>query len=254
MNRNYGSPQAGGSAPGPKSRLNHASVLRRIGAYLIDYILLSIVAGIFTGAMLASGAIQFPLDNIEDISLWGIYLTTFFLVNFGFVVLLYLAYFTYFESENGEGATLGKRLLDLKVVNEYGKEIDTGKSFLRNLARLLWFIPFVSWVFWLIDVFLVADKNQRIGDMIADSYVAKEEYGSIYQTRYGTPTGKPEQTQGFGGYDRGYQTSEPPQQRSEQPPPPPPPEEEKNCKNCGCKMRYIREYDRWYCDNCQKYE
>lgn len=43
------------------------------------------------------------------------------------------------------------------------------------------------------------------------------------------------------------------------PPPPPPPRQEPSrqqkleCKRCGKEMRYIVDYGRWYCDNCQEY-
>lgn len=28
---------------------------------------------------------------------------------------------------------------------------------------------------------------------------------------------------------------------------------EQNCNRCGLKIRYIQEYQRWYCDNCKQY-
>ena len=38
------------------------------------------------------------------------------------------------------------------------------------------------------------------------------------------------------------------------PPPPPPKEEEDSCPDCGSEMRYIDQYDRWYCDDCREYK
>jgi len=42
----------------------------------------------------------------------------------------------------------------------------------------------------------------------------------------------------------------------QQTPPPPPPQEEnqKVCPDCDGKLRFIEQYDRWYCDSCQKYK
>ncbi len=42
----------------------------------------------------------------------------------------------------------------------------------------------------------------------------------------------------------------------QQTPPPPPPSEnnENSCPDCDEEMRYIDQYDRWYCDNCQQYK
>ena len=36
--------------------------------------------------------------------------------------------------------------------------------------------------------------------------------------------------------------------------PVPPKKKKEYCKNCNNEMRYIPEYDQWYCDNCQKYQ
>ena len=37
------------------------------------------------------------------------------------------------------------------------------------------------------------------------------------------------------------------------PPPPPPTQQVTYCTTCGKSMRFIEQYQRWYCDNCQKY-
>jgi len=37
-------------------------------------------------------------------------------------------------------------------------------------------------------------------------------------------------------------------------PPPPSQKPSKNCSDCGGQMRYIEEYDRWYCDSCEEYK
>lgn len=43
------------------------------------------------------------------------------------------------------------------------------------------------------------------------------------------------------------QTQQPPQQQQTQQP-------DNTCPDCSSEMRYIDEYDRWYCDNCQDYK
>ncbi len=59
------------------------------------------------------------------------------------------------------------------------------------------------------------------------------------------------------------QPSQPDQQSYAQQPPPPSgtvsnqstqPQAGKACPSCKSPMRYIQQYDSWYCDNCQKYE
>jgi hypothetical protein len=37
------------------------------------------------------------------------------------------------------------------------------------------------------------------------------------------------------------------------PPPPPPPGTAQTCPTCGSALRYIEQYQRWYCDNEKKY-
>ncbi len=47
--------------------------------------------------------------------------------------------------------------------------------------------------------------------------------------------------------EQGPQQQQAPQQQ-------PPQEAGENCPDCGQQMRYIDDYDRWYCDNCQEYK
>ncbi len=48
------------------------------------------------------------------------------------------------------------------------------------------------------------------------------------------------------------QQQQPPQQQQE--PPQQQQQQAKQCSDCASEMRYIDEYDRWYCDNCQEYK
>ena len=43
------------------------------------------------------------------------------------------------------------------------------------------------------------------------------------------------------------------QQSTQQATPPPQEEGRKVCQTCGNEARWIEEYNRYYCDNCQKY-
>ena len=48
----------------------------------------------------------------------------------------------------------------------------------------------------------------------------------------------------------------PPQQPQYQQaaPPPVPAQQQYNCAECGAPMRYIQNYQRWYCDHCGRYQ
>jgi len=49
-------------------------------------------------------------------------------------------------------------------------------------------------------------------------------------------------------------TSAQPSQQQQRQPPPPSNQTVKNCQDCGGQMRYIEEYNRWYCDGCEEYK
>jgi len=59
------------------------------------------------------------------------------------------------------------------------------------------------------------------------------------------------------GWEEPQQSGEQPDQAEstrEQPTPGVAEETTRNCSTCGEELRYIEDYDRWYCDDCQKYD
>ncbi len=228
MRQDYGYQQDRGyqTPPGTRRELNHASVLRRIGAYIIDGLLIGAINGLIIMAGLFTGFMTLPDTTDPTTSMTGIYFSTFYLLSILLSILITLGYFTYFESRSGGGATLAKRLLSLQVVNEHGRNVSGTKSFIRNIARLLWNLPCIGFVILIIDVILVATNDQRIGDKLAGTYVVEEENGSIYkytrqgpgpqgfqdQGQYQRPQGRPRRP------SQQQQTRQPPQRSSQQPP------------------------------------
>jgi uncharacterized RDD family membrane protein YckC len=84
--------------------------------------------------------------------------------------LLWLLYFTYFEATSGQ--TLGKQLMNIRVVDEITlQHLDFGRSLVRNILRIIDWLPFL----YLIGFILIAtnERKQRIGDMAARSIVVK---------------------------------------------------------------------------------
>lgn len=57
---------------------------------------------------------------------------------------------------------------------------------------------------------------------------------------------QPQQQQGWGQTPPTSQQQQPKQQQSQQ--------QQNNCPTCGGQLRYIQEYNRWYCDSCQEYK
>jgi len=181
------------------SRFNYASTLRRIGAYIIDMILLLILTFLLFLVFFFSGFVSWEiLVEGEPTSLFPGFFFPFYLV--GISSIIDLIYFTILESKKGWGATIGKKVLDIKVIDEYGRKIDLGTSFVRNIARLLWQIPCIGFIILIIDVVLMADSDQRIGDRLASTYVVKESSIPRDYPDHGTFQNYPQQHQ----WDRSY--------------------------------------------------
>jgi uncharacterized RDD family membrane protein YckC len=79
-----------------------------------------------------------------------------------------LAY--YIVMEKAWGATLGKRVMGLKVVKESGEALDWQASIVRNLLRII-----DGFFFYLVGAIVVwvSKKKQRLGDMAAHTFVVK---------------------------------------------------------------------------------
>ncbi len=84
----------------------------------------------------------------------------------------FISYFTVFESKNIWGASPGKRLLKIKVIDEEGDHLSLKKSFLRNVTKYLLRIPIVGVVFGFLELGLIFFFFRRSGDFIVNSRVA----------------------------------------------------------------------------------
>lgn len=118
----------------------------RVGAIIIDWILVSLVVGVIT-----------TIFNVGAI---------------GFVVIaiaLYLAYFMVAEAKWGQ--TPGKVALGIRVVSEDGTPISDGQALSRNLWR---FIDGIG--YYLVGFVFAAssNQNQRLGDRRADTLVVRD--------------------------------------------------------------------------------
>lgn len=122
----------------------------RVGAVIIDAILVTVVAGSIAGLVSANPVRSASLSS-------------------GLGAVLTFAYFTYMEGTYGQ--TFGKKLLSIVVVTEDGGPCETGDALIRNLLRFVDALP----VFYLLGVIviLVSDEDQRLGDLAADTVVAR---------------------------------------------------------------------------------
>ena len=122
----------------------------RFLALLIDAIIVGVVIGVLTGI----GAATRDAALISIFSLIG--------------SLLAILYF--FVLEATMGATLGKRLMGLRVVKEDGSPISWTESIIRNLLRI------VDGLFgYLVGAIIVwnTQRRQRLGDIVAHTVVVK---------------------------------------------------------------------------------
>ena len=133
-------------------------VVRRGIAFLVDFIFLSLF--FFPATYLYSGKwVMGPEEH-----LWGI--SDPICVVFLFVIF---AYFILMEAY--AGWTVGKLLLDLKVVDGKGNKIGFLKSAVRNLFRLVDGLP----AFNILGITLIAvsPNGQRLGDNVARTFVVR---------------------------------------------------------------------------------
>ena len=122
----------------------------RVGAVVVDAVLVGIVAGSVAGLFAAS-----PVRSAS--------------VSSGLGAVFTFAYFTYMEATYGQ--TLGKKLLGIVVVTKGGGPCETGDAVVRNLLRFVDALPFAYLLGGI--VLLVSDDDQRLGDLAADTVVAR---------------------------------------------------------------------------------
>jgi uncharacterized RDD family membrane protein YckC len=130
----YGQPQ-----------LQYVGVGLRFLAYLIDSIIIGVVAGILSVIFRNSPGLSGGVTG-----------------------LLALAYFIVLEAT--QGATLGKMALGLRVVKTDGSPISWAESLIRNLLRII-----DSLVFYLVGAILIwtSPLKQRLGDRAARTVVVR---------------------------------------------------------------------------------
>lgn len=143
-------PGEGGGAPST----SYASLGARIGARLLDVLLIGIPASIILGILGVGG------------------------IGVGIVVsLLWFGYFVWFESN--QGATVGKKILDMRVVGSDGSHPAVDVAAKRNVWMLLGIIPVVGGLLSLIAVIVIIvtisqnEENRGYHDTFAGTAVLR---------------------------------------------------------------------------------
>ncbi|QOD60771.1 RDD family protein [Polaribacter haliotis] len=137
------------------ARFEKASIGRRIGASIIDFIiyyLIGVILGLF-------------FDTQDD----GIF--SYNLEGIGAIISFCFMFFLWPISEGIWGQTIGKRFVDIKVVTKKNEPINVGQAFIRFFLGIIDFFLLIG-----IIVAAVNKDNQRIGDAAAGTFVVKSKY------------------------------------------------------------------------------
>ncbi len=144
------------------SRGNRAGIGRRMAALAIDTLIVAVVV------VPIGYVIQRVLEDLTNDGVGWMSASS-------LSMLLYLAYFTLLEGQSG--ATVGKRMLSLRVQRLHGGQCTMRESLIRNSLRVIdgfpfFFAPGVPPLYLAGGVFIMySPHRQRIGDWAADTVV-----------------------------------------------------------------------------------
>lgn len=135
----------------------------RVGAYLIDYVILQIASTVVMVVVMGSvggfSAGVAPDDTVLTGAVVGMYLV---------VIVGNWLYYAILESSSWQG-TVGKKAVGLVVADGNGERISflraTGRFFAKIISSLILFVGYmmVGWT----------ERKQGLHDMMADTYVYK---------------------------------------------------------------------------------
>lgn len=131
----------------------------RVGAYIIDYIVLQIVSVVLM--MIVFGGLSLAQGN-EDAMTGG--MIGFYVVS----LIINWLYSAILESSEWQG-TIGKKAVGLIVVNEAGERIGFGRATGRYFAKI------ISGLILLIGFFMIGwtERKQGLHDIMASTFVLK---------------------------------------------------------------------------------
>jgi uncharacterized RDD family membrane protein YckC len=143
------------------SSLENAGIALRFVAVLLDAVIVFFPLGIVVGLMTGGGYAERGQGyanagiNVGDNAFW---------------LLLALGLGYYIVCEAATGATLGKRMVGIRVVDEDGDRVTLGAAVVRNLLRLVdaLFFYLVGFLF-----ALTSTRGQRLGDRAAHTVVVR---------------------------------------------------------------------------------
>jgi len=150
--------------------MQYAGFWIRVGAYLIDWIILIVVISVLQGVTGINMGANYSASMGDLAAAGGT--TQSSLLGTLVSLVIYLAYFAGLESSSWQ-ATVGKKALGLIVVDTSGNRISLGRAVGRFFAKIL------SGAILLIGYIMVGftEKKQGLHDMLASTLVVKGKPG-----------------------------------------------------------------------------
>ena len=144
---------------------------RRVAAFILDGIIVGVVNFALLIVVAAAGGTAETSGSSFSVNVEGGVAALYYLLAFA----ISIGYFVVWQGRSG--ATVGKRVMDLRLVKDDGSEEPPGPG--RALARWLlfvadgfpYFIPYLTGFI----VALASKRNQRIGDMVASTLVIRRD-------------------------------------------------------------------------------
>lgn len=137
----------------------------RATAQIIDWLIIVLLNLIISLSLITIPKKIFGMDEVSNLVIALIIIISF---------LLYWGYFTLFEFYSS-GRTPGKMLVGLRVIQDNGQTITFLSSIIRNLLRIVDFLPSL----YLLGIAMIFfhSKHKRIGDLTAGTIVVYERKG-----------------------------------------------------------------------------
>ena len=143
----------------------YADLVQRIVAAIIDGMIMGMAIATLSVILMFTG-----LGVSRSSGLWHVSPSAWAWAPWGWLIglLVPVVYYTYLEGTRGQ--TIGKKVMNIKVVKTDGGPCDLASAFLRNILR---FVDGLAIGLVGIIVISVTKRRQRIGDIVANTVVMK---------------------------------------------------------------------------------
>ena len=150
---------------GEDIKVRVAPLLLRLQAFFIDYFIILQIQ-IFIGFLYLNLMIEYG-EQSNNPYVSNIKIMLYILMNFAVQILYYLI-----QEYLWKGKTIGKKILNLRVVSTNGGAASLRNILIRNLVRTIeaGYLPIIGGI-----ISFMHEKNQRLGDVMGSTYVIFEE-------------------------------------------------------------------------------